>query len=283
MIEIISTGSGLSIQDHGRAGWRRYGVPSGGAMDRRSMNLANTLLGNPLNAPVLEITLLGARIRVLQDSWLALSGADFCSRIASGTAVRVKAGDMLDFDKKSSGLYTYLAVSGGFRSEQWLGSCSTDARNGMGRALKKGDRLESRLALPNISTEGIARRITSQPLTHSPEGGTAHFELYPGTQYEAFSQQARDQFIQSEWSVSKRSDRTGYRLEGSTITVPESIPSEPVLPGSFQVPGNGQPIITMHDGPTVGGYAKIAVLKVDDLDRLAQCAPGTTLTFSWID
>lgn len=282
MIEILSLGSGLSLQDAGRSGWRRFGVPSGGAMDRRSMTLANTLLGNSTQAPVLEIVRLGAQVRVMSDTWIALAGADFCSIFKAGTARLVLAGEVLVFDQRASGLYAYLAVPGGFRAEHWLGSASTDLRNGMGCALRRGDRLESLRATPNITTEGVARRVAIEPTDQICEN-RAHFELYRGTQYEAFSAATREKFVRSEWTISKRSDRTGYRLEGNSLAVPASIPSEPVLPGSVQVPGNGQPIITMRDGPTVGGYAKIAFLKADDLDRMAQCAPGCLLSFSWLD
>lgn len=281
MIEILSTGSGLALQDRGRPGWRRFGVPPGGAMDLRSMTLANYLLGNPAEATVLEVALPGARLRMMQDGWLALAGADFCSRFATGTAMPLRAGDLLEFDQTSAGLYAYLAVPGGFCAERWLNSASTDLRNGMGHPLQKGDRLESLRCEPNISTARVARRITSEPLEHI-ETGHARFALYPGAQFEAFSEETRQQFVDGQWTVSPQSDRSGYRLEGTALTVPGKIASEPVLPGSFQVPGSGQPIVTMHDGPTVGGYAKIAVLRADDLDRFAQCAPGTRLSFSWI-
>lgn len=282
MIEILSIGSGLSLQDAGRHGWRRFGVPSGGAMDLRSMTLANDLLGNPRNAPVLEIAQLGARLRVQQDIWIAITGADACSRLKSGTAVCVKAGDVLSFDQKTVGLYSYLAVPGGFRARKWLGSASTDLRNGMGGRLQSGDRLFAEHAQPNVSIERVARRISRETQAHI-RSGDAHFKLYPGPQYAAFSPSTQQQFIQRKWTVSTQSDRTGYRLEGQPLEVSSPIHSEPVLPGSFQVPGNGQPIITMGDGPTVGGYAKIAILQAADIDRLAQCAPGTKLTFSWVD
>jgi len=282
MIEILSMGSGLSLQDAGRSGWRRFGVPSGGAMDQRSMTLANALLGNSADAPVLEVLQQGVRICILEDCWLATTGAHFCSRLASGSAMPFARGEVLEFDRKSNGLYAYLAIPGGFQSERWLNSASTDLRNGLGLPIQSGSRLKSLQVLPNVSVESVARRISSEPQKHIIEG-KAHFALYRGLQYEAFTSESRKQFIESGWGVSKRSDRTGYRLDGAKIQVPESIPSEPVLPGSFQITSGGLPIITMADGPTVGGYAKIALLKADDLDRLAQCAPGTQLTFSWID
>ncbi|MGZ0709500.1 5-oxoprolinase subunit C family protein [Coraliomargarita sp. W4R53] len=281
MIEILSMGSGLSLQDKGRSGWRRFGVPTGGAMDARSMDLANALLGNSSDASVLEVVQQGVKIRILEDTWLALAGGDFCSRFASGTAMPFAAGQLLEFDQRAAGLYAYLAIPGGFKTERWLGSASMDLRNGMGVPIVNGSQLTPRLSQPKVSTQSIARRISSLAQSHLSENDT-HFALYPGPQFDGFSRLVQQEFIENEWTVSPRSDRTGYRLEGVTLEVPASIPSEPALPGSFQIPGNGQPIITMADGPTVGGYAKIAVLAATDLDRLAQCAPGRKLTFSWL-
>ena len=111
----------------------------------------------------------------------------------------------------------------------------------------------------------------------------SHFQLFRGPQYGGFDEASRQSFIESAWTVSPRSDRTGYRLKGVRLKVPSMISSEAVLAGSFQIPGNGQPIVTMRDGPTVGGYAKLAILQGCDLDRFAQCAPGTQVTFSWIN
>lgn len=279
LLEIRSLGSGLSIQDEGRLGWRRLGVPSGGAMDSLAMKEANRLLGNPLNAPVLEVIQQGARIKVLRDTWLSFAGADFCSQLTTGTARHFSAGDILEMDQKAEGLYAYLAVPGGIESDRWLGSAGSDLRNGMGMAIKLGSQLDSLAKDPDASVEGVARRISK---SNSDVLADSHFELFAGPQFDCFDSVTRQSFIDSEWVVSSQSDRTGYRLKGAALEVPSMILSEPVLPGSFQVPGNGQPIVTMHDGPTVGGYAKLAILKATDLDRFAQCAPGKKITFSWV-
>ncbi|NBB80784.1 MAG: hypothetical protein GVY36_15270 [Verrucomicrobia bacterium] len=282
MIEVLSTGSGMTLQDAGRAGWGRFGVPQGGAMDARSMALANHLLGNRPDAPVLEIALQGARLQVVQTTWLALAGADHCSSLAAPAARRFEAGAVLTFDQKAPGRYAYLAVPGGFEAKTWFGSASTDHRNGMGQLLTKGARLGGLLKEPRVSTEGVACRRPSEAPEPLPEK-RAHFAVFRGPQYEVFSREARQILVETEWTLSLRSDRTGYRLEGASLPVPESIPSEPVLPGSFQIPGGGAPIVTMPDGPTVGGYAKIAVLRAVDLCAFAQCPPQTKIQFSWID
>ncbi len=137
-IEIISVGVGLSIQDRGRSGWRQFGVPSGGAMDRYSAGAANRLLGNRADAPVLEVLMQGAKLRVLEDTWIALSGADLGCELAPWTACEVRAGTVLHFPVNHSGLWAYIAVPGGFEVDRWFGSASVDARNGLGAPLKKG-------------------------------------------------------------------------------------------------------------------------------------------------
>lgn len=282
IFEVLSTGVGLSIQDRGRSGWRRFGVPVGGAMDGYSMDAANELLGNQSGVPVLEILMQGAKLRVLQDTWIALAGADLGCVVEPWTAREVKADSIIAFPSNRSGLFAYLAVPGGFVAEQWFGSASVDARNGLGRQIKKGDTLSAVTSTPNLSLDRVARRIFSVEQQRG-FGAKQTFELLRGPQFDLFSEGALSCLIDSVWTVSARSDRTGFRLEGPQVDVPESLPSEPVLPGSFQIPGNGQPIVTMVDGPTVGGYAKPAILQEADVDRLAQCAPGTQISFRWLD
>lgn len=280
-LKVWSTGVGLSIQDGGRPGWRGYGVPGGGAMDRFALAAANRLLGNAPQAPVLEILLQGTRLEVLQDTWVALAGADLGCAMEPWSAQRVAAGTVLNFPHSCSGLFAYLALPGGVVAPRWLGSAAMDARIGLGRAIRAGDLFAAEWREPQLSTERVARRILPPPARRSYPPQQC-FTLLPGPQFDLFPA-ARAQLVAGQWRVSARSDRTGFRLEGPPLAVPDSIPSEPVLPGSFQIPGNGQPIITMVDGPTVGGYAKLAVLRSADLDRLAQCAPGTQLQFQWLD
>lgn len=281
-LKILSAGVGLSVQDGGRLGWRRFGVPTGGAMDRHAWAAANRLLGNGEDAPALEMMLMGARLQVLKDTWIALAGADFGGSVEPWAAQRVAAGTILSLPRNRSGLFAYLALPGGIVAPKWFGSASVDARIGVGEKLKVGDELLAARAAPVVSTERVARRILSMDQRRSYPSSQS-FLLLPGPQFDQFTEAARKQLVGSEWKISARSDRTGFRLEGPVLDVPASIASEPVLPGSFQIPGSGQPIVTMVDGPTVGGYAKIAILLQADRDRLAQCTPGTQIHFQWAD
>ncbi|MEM1221162.1 MAG: biotin-dependent carboxyltransferase family protein [Verrucomicrobiota bacterium] len=280
-LEILSTGVGCSIQDSGRPGWRRFGVPPGGVLDQYSMRVANALLGNRPSAPVMELLMQGQKLRVLEDTWIAVAGADLGGRIAPWSAECVPEGSVLTFPSRRSGLWAYLAVPGGFQVDQWFGSASTDLRNGLGVPLKKGSLLESGKRLHPDAFERIGRReyVFAKQRAFEMERS---FKILPGPQFEAFDPTTRAQLVGAKWTVSSQSDRTGFRLQGPLLKIPPSIPSEPVLPGSFQITGSGQPIVTMADGPTVGGYAKLAVLPERDLDWLAQCPPGAQLSFQWV-
>ncbi|MCC0106808.1 allophanate hydrolase, partial [Pseudomonas aeruginosa] len=66
----------VQLQDRGRFGCRHLGVTQGGALDWLSMGWANWLLGNPLDAAVIEIALGGFVAECHADGWLALAGGD---------------------------------------------------------------------------------------------------------------------------------------------------------------------------------------------------------------
>jgi biotin-dependent carboxylase-like uncharacterized protein len=251
-------------------------------MDAYAAAWANALLNNSPDAPVLELVLQGAQLKFLRDSWIALAGADPGCGIAAWTAEPVRAGRVLTFRGGRAGIWTYLAVPGGFAAERWMGSASVDARNGLGEVLRPGDRLSAVAVGPAFGTDRVARRLVPgkacRDYAHPPV-----LELLKGPQFERFDRAAAQLLAGATWTVSPRSDRTGFRLDGPALPVPPSIPSEPVLPGSFQIPGNGQPIVTMRDGPTVGGYAKIAIVTESGLDWLCQCQPGQQLRLQWAD
>src|SRR4030095_5846537 len=73
-LKVADPGVGLSIQDGGRYGWLRFGVPSSGMMDPYTAGWANRLVGSLPGAPVLELCLQGQRFEVLADGWLAFAG-----------------------------------------------------------------------------------------------------------------------------------------------------------------------------------------------------------------
>jgi len=277
VLRVISPGAGATLQDLGRPGWRRFGVPGGGAMDPPAARWANRLAGNPDSFPVLELAWQGAELLVLRDGWFAIAGAGAGCLLSSWSASELRAGTHLSFPRSESGIWTYVAVAGGWEAERWLGSASAYPRGKLGRLLRAGDELSASVHSPT----GIARR-TLRADERPDYLLAAPFPLLLAPQTSLFSKRARASLVETVWKISADCDRTGYRLQGPSL--PDATPgitSEPVLPGSLQVPGNGCPIVTMPDGPTVGGYAKIALLPPEALWRLAQQPPGSEIRFCW--
>src|SRR5215204_2532161 len=254
--QIVSVGVRISVQDLGRFGWARYGVPVSGAMDQHAAIWANRLLGNDAAAPVLELLGRGARLKFLRDAWVAVTGAGTVSVPNAWRAAHVGRGDVLVFSEPGNGLWTYVAVAGGFSSPRWLGSASVYARGGIGRVFEVGDIAASSgdagFSLPTGVSGRVAPWTEQRDYSRPPA-----LRVWPAPQWDLFSAAQRQQLFLQEWTVSPQSDRSGYRLGGVPIQhqVGELL-SEPIICGTIQVPPDGQPIVTMCDGPTVGGYAK---------------------------
>lgn len=282
VLKIVRTGLGATIQDVGRPGYSSYGVPPGGAMDDHAATWANRLLENAPDAPVLELLMQGAHLEVLRTTWLVITGGDSHCNLPLWRIIRVHEGEHIVFPNSRKGLWTYVAVENGFHAPRYFGSASVYPRGRIGTSLGNGDTLghfaQSRLALPNQ----IAGRMIATDERHDYQFPPP-LRVWPGPQWDMFTHADRSVFFQQAWTVSPQSDRVGYRLEGMRLAPTKAqIFSEPVLVGSIQVPPIGQPIVTMRDGPTVGGYPKIGLVDPADLSWLAQCRPGTSIRFKLV-
>jgi len=281
--EILDGGLGATIQNAGRFGWQRFGVPPSGAVDEHAFDWANQLLDNPPDAPCVEIMMGGFRARALSDCWIAIAGADLNAtlndnRLAVWRTAKLRADDVLEFFSCRTGLWCYLAVEGGFNAPEFFGSVSVYERGKLGSSLKRGDALSRKKISCNIP-DCISGRFTaavevpdySQPLTA---------RVVLGPQEDWFAQSEMQKFFDSKYKVTSQIDRVGYRLEGAPIRAEtHDIFSEGIAYGAIQVPENGQPIVMMKDRPTVGGYPKIGTLLPEDTARLAQCRTGQTVRF----
>jgi allophanate hydrolase subunit 2 len=88
-----------------------------------------------------------------------------------------------------------------------------------------------------------------------------------------------DKFLAQSYHVGLASNRVGVRLEGEPMPHTLSLPSEPAVPGAIQIPPDGQPIVLGPDGPTIGGYPKVAVVIDADLDQVGRLRPSDTVRF----
>jgi biotin-dependent carboxylase-like uncharacterized protein len=301
---VVGAGLLTTVQGRPRRGHRRFGIAGAGALDPAALAAANGTLGNPEDAPGLECTLLGPTLRFLRPTRFALGGADLEARleradlgpwpVPAGSAVLARAGSLLTFGERRAGCRAYLAFEGGLDVPLVLGSPSTDLMGGFGgfggRALVAGDllgvakRSDRRLPGDFASPAPVRVRVAAAAATTRLAGGMGTMgehevtvRVVPGPQDNLFPPMAIETLLHTVFTVSAASDRIACRLEGATLAHagPAEIVSDGMVPGAIQVPPDGRPIVMLADGPTTGGYPKIATVVTSDLPRLAQLLPGT--------
>ena len=285
-LEIVDGGMLTTVQDLGRWGYQRFGVPVSGAMDPFALRAANLLVGNEEGAACLEITVLGPHIRFLTDAWIALTGGDLEPMLDGGIipmwqSLRVGSGSVLSFGGPIDGLREYLAVAGGIDVPTLMGSRSTYFRASLGgfegRALKAADLLKA--SEPNGQYE---ERCLPKDFLLPTYGHIHEARVVLGPQDAAFTPRGVETLLNSTYKVSMDSDRMGYRLEGPEVehVSGPDIVSDGTALGAVQIPGDGQPIILLADRGTTGGYTKIATVISSDIGVFAQAMPGDELRFT---
>jgi biotin-dependent carboxylase-like uncharacterized protein len=274
-----------TVQDLGRPGYLRVGIPASGPIDRWAFVLANRLAGNPDGAAALECTLVGPRIEFTDDRMVAIAGAAMGATL-SGTpapawqAFAVRAGDVLRLGPARSGVRAYVAVSGGIETPVALGSRSTYVRGQLGglagRAVRKGDRLPLGVA----GTAGRPARLRAE--ARPDYEGEPRLRAVLGPQDDRFTAAGIEAFLTGAYEMLPQSDRMGARLRGPAIEHARGhdILSDGIPLGGVQVVGDGQPIVLLVDRQSTGGYTKIATVCSCDIGRLGQVKPGQRVRFS---
>ena len=284
VFSVLIPGAYTTVQDAGRYGYQQMGIPVSGVLDYFAFRSANLLVGNPENSAVLEITIMGPRLEILTDTDLSVTGAEMAiilndQPVESWKSLRTRPGDILEIQQVKSGCRAYLAVSGGIEVPAVMGSRSTYVGGKLGgykgRPLKEGD---------TIQTGDVRLLNKPQQMPHEMIPGYPPeilIRAIPGPQ-DNFFKEGLEVLFQSDFMVSAKADRMGYRLQGPKIKIregmPKSIISEPSMPGGVQVPADEQPIILLVE-QTVGGYTKIVTVISTDLPKVAQATPGDTIRF----
>lgn len=282
---VVDPGPLATVQDLGRVGYQRFGVPVSGAMDEYALRLANLLVGNPPGEAAIEFTLAGGSYQAEADGCrVAVAGGDFPVAINGRPAGAyashtLRRRDRLVIGRAVAGTRGYLAVAGGLDLAPVLGSRSTYVRSALGgldgAPLRAGSRLP--LAAPD-RFEGPDRWL-SPALWPKPRDV---LRVVFGPQDDLFTEAGKATFLSNAYRILPQSDRMGYRFEGPPIehAADYNIVSDGIAAGSVQVVGNGQPIVLLADRQTTGGYAKIATVVSVDLPVLAQNRPGQALRFA---
>lgn len=282
-VHVVEPGALTLVQDLGRPGLGALGVSGSGAFDRAAHRLANRLVGNNEGAAGLEVLLGGLTLALPAGTWFAVTGAEGPvtldgAPVPTRHAARAnRDGALLSISAAEHGLRFSVAVRGGLDIEPLLGSRSRDTLAALGPEPLSADTL-----LPlGTAVAGPIPAVDLIPVDAPPDGPT-ELPVRPGPRRDWFTDAAWDRMLETEWTVSPRSDRTGVRLQGPALerehdAVGRELPSEGMLPGSIQVSPDGAPTVLGPDHPVTGGYPVIAVVTDEGLDRLAQLRPGQTV------
>lgn len=279
---VLHAGPLVTIQDYGRSGFARFGVPRSGPMDRLSFDITNLALGSQRRSTVIEVSAGGLTLECKTgEASFAVFGGEFnvtvgTQKFASRRVSRIEAGQKLIIQPGKSGNWTYLAIAGQLKSAEWLGSAATHSMSGFGGgAITTGAKLEVRNAEIRDSREGEIPLLRED----RPDG---EVDIVLGPQDRFFGADSLENLKTGTFNLTNAFDRMGVRLKGPAL-VPSAkldMPSEPIVRGSIQVAGDGVATVLLSDHQTAGGYPKIATVVSDDVDRLAQLRPGNTLSFN---
>jgi biotin-dependent carboxylase-like uncharacterized protein len=284
VIRVLDPGPLTTVQDLGRRGALRSGIPESGPVDHAAFVLANRLVGNPDAAAGLECTLVGPRLEIRRHGVVAATGAAMALTVNDREAprwcaVRVRAGDVVRLGPAESGVRGYLAFAGGIDVPLVLGSRATYLRGTLGgyngRALRRGDELSWGAGRPHA-----ARRVRPASIPVYARDTTARVVL--GPQADRFTAHGIRTFLEESYEMLPQSDRMGARLRGPAIghARGHDIISDGVPLGGVQVVGDGQPIVLLVDRQSTGGYTKIATVCSFDIGRIGQVRPGERVRFA---
>jgi allophanate hydrolase len=286
-LKVFAPGLHTTVQDLGRIGYQRIGVPVSGALDGFGLRLANALVGNPQGSAALEILVSGPTLEIAAETVrLALVGAGASLGIrgekprvvAAGQSVTLGRGEVLRIALGRQSACCYLAVEGGIAVPSVLGSASTYVRAALGglagRALQRDD------VVPLAVASATERAELRAPVPRTASADEP-IRVVLGPQEKHFRKDAVAALLGAEFRVSKDADRMGMRLEGPLLLHKRGwdIVSDAIATGSIQVPGSGQAIVLLADHQTTGGYPKIATVISADLPALGRCRPGDILRF----
>lgn len=285
-IRFIKAGLQTSLQDLGRKGFRRFGIPNNGALDPVSLQIANWLVSKPLHSACLEITQAGPVIEFSQDMAIAVTGAHFELSIDDipvdmHQTLLVNKGERLTFSKLINGARAYLAFSAEPDLPKIMDSYSTNimAKIGghEGNAFKNNDSLTLKNAFKPEEKD-----TPKELQLHF--GDNYQIRFIQGREWSHFSNDTQKSFIDSGYKVTSQSNRMGMRLKGEVLKTTEtlSMTTAPITPGTIQIPPDGQPIITLADGQTTGGYPRIGQVITADLPILGQLKANDSISFQKI-
>jgi 5-oxoprolinase (ATP-hydrolysing) subunit C len=297
MLEVIKKGFETSVQDYpGRIGYWNQGFPPSGPMDSWSFRLANLLVGNEAGAAGLECQFIGPALKFQRDGVIAVTGADMSPKL-DGTplplweSVAVKAGQTLEMAFCKVGARCYIAVAGGIDTPPWLGSRSTFHAAGVGGM--DGHAIQDGQVVPVAEATGTpGRRVKDGCRPTFSTDKHWSIEVCEGPNDDWIDAAGKAQFLGSDWKLSGKSARSGYRLDGPQWTFadkatnkapengsePSNIIDQGYPLGAINLAGQ-TPIILLQDGCSMGGFINPYTVPTAAFWKLGQSKPGDVYRF----
>tara|TARA_Y100000996_G_scaffold320187_1_gene256333 strand:- start:155 stop:1117 length:963 start_codon:yes stop_codon:yes gene_type:complete len=286
--EILRAGINTTFQDEGRNNLYHIGIPFSGAMDSRNYKLANSIVGNKTNKPVIEFAYQGPLLKYNGKKLNFVITGDVIFKLIKKKneiygncyeSYLLEDGDKIDIISTNKSVYGYLAINGDFDLKFQWGSCSVNTKANIGSNNGKKLEINQKINILNISS--ILRKKKLNYINSKIE----KIRVIKGTNFEFFSNHGKRTFFEKEFTVSKLSDRMGMRLKGENIEnkADKNIKSEGLIKGVIQVTPDGNAIIMLSDHGTIGGYPKIGVVISADYDKLVQLPPGSKIKFQEIN
>lgn len=266
--KIIKAGLFTTIQDEGRFGFSKFGVPRSGAMDKLSFGLANSLLGNSKNAACIEWAFQPPILQFLESTEIVLTGAEadpFLNdvKIDMYRKISIAKNDILKFNFCKNGIYGYVGISNGFSTSLVLKSRS------FYKSITSSYRLENETIL-SYQKSNIHDNQLSNISVPSLFDNTKELEVYKGPEFELLSKDQQSFLLDNSFTISGTINRMAIQLEEKLDNDLPSILTSPVLPGTVQLTPSGILIVLMRDCQTTGGYPRVLQLSEMSINRIAQ-------------
>ena len=279
-VKVLQPGLFSSIQDYGRFGNMKFGVPASGVMDRYAARTANLMLRNNANDAVLEITMMGPKLEFTAATKIVISGAYLSPKlnaeeVKNNTILEIAKGDILSFGRRTYGCRAYLAITGGFTTEKALGSKSWY------QGISKYQKLEKDLVISY--KEDLAGKIeTNAGLKFNEDYlKTSEVEVYEGPEFNFLSETQKEHLRNSTFSIDQNNNRMAIQLQEQLQNDLKPIITGPVVPGTVQLTPSGKLIVLMRDCQTTGGYPRILQLSDKGIRTIAQKLTNENINFSF--
>ncbi len=278
-MQVLQPGLFSSIQDYGRFGNMKYGVPLSGVMDRYAARMANLILRNNANDAVLEITMMGPKLKFSKSTKIAITGAHLSAKIndeeiENNTIIEISVGDILSFGRRIFGCRAYLSISGGFSTEEVFGSRSWYENITKDAKLEKGMEISYKEDAANKVETNAGLKFRENYLK------TSNIEAYKGPEFDFLSDKQKDRLESLDFTIDQNNSRMAIQLQEQLENDLDPIITGPVLPGTVQLTPSGKLLVLMKDCQTTGGYPRVLQLSENGINTIAQKLTNEKVRFS---